>query len=45
MGIIHFTLRYAGNPNNLGWNEASKFYVSGADEYTKYLITEIIKYN
>ena len=24
---------YAGKPNNVGSNEASKFYVSGTDEY------------
>ena len=31
--------------NNIGSNEGSKFYVSGTDEHTKYLVTETSKYN
>ena len=38
-------LPYAGKPNNVGSNEASNFYVSGTDEYTKYLVRETSKYN
>ena len=31
--------------NNIGSNEGSKFYVSGTDEHTKYLVTETSQYN
>ena len=33
---IHI-LPHAGKPENLN-NEASKFYITGADEYSKYLV-------
>ena len=38
-----FTLPYAGKPNNVGSDEASKFYISGTHEYTKCLVTETSK--
>ena len=41
----YFTLPYAGKLNNVGLNNASKFYVSDTDEYTKYLVAETSKYN
>ena len=41
---IYFILPFAGKPNNVGSNEASKFNASGTDKYTKYLVTETSKY-
>ena len=38
----YFTLAYAGKPNNVGSNEASKFYVSSTDEYTQYLVHKLV---
>ena len=39
----YFILPYAGKPNNFWANKASKYYVRGTDEYTKYLVTEASK--
>ena len=40
INIIHlFYFAYAGKPNKVVSNEASIFYVSGTDEYKKYLVT------
>ena len=36
-------MRYAGKPNIAGSNEASKFYISGTDEYRNHLATETSK--
>ena len=40
----YFTLPYAGKPEEIA-GEAAKFYVTGTDEYTKYLVTEFNQYN
>ena len=40
----YFTLPYAGKPEDIN-GEASKFYISGTDEYTKYLVQGFSDYN
>lgn len=35
----YFTLPHAGKPKYVGSKEASKFYIIGTDEHTKYLVT------
>ena len=40
----YFTLPYAGKPEEIA-GEAAKFYVTGIDEYTKYLVTGFNQYN
>ena len=44
ISYIFFNLPYASKPNNTWSSEASKFYVSGTDEYLKYFVTETCKY-
>ena len=39
----YFTLPYAGKPEDL--NEASKFYITGTDEYSKYLVENFTWFN
>ena len=34
----YYSLPYAGKPENLNENLYKKYYVSGTDEYTKYLV-------
>ena len=40
----YFKLPYAGKPEEIA-GEAAKFYVSGTDKYTKYLVAEFNQYN
>lgn len=40
----YFTLPYAGKPEDLN-NEASKFYITGTDEYSKYLVENFNRFN
>ena len=40
----YFTLPYAGKPKEIA-GEAAKFYVTGIDDYTKYLVTGFNQYN
>ena len=40
----YFSLPYAGKPDDIT-GEAKKYYVSGTDEYTKYLVTEFCNHN
>ena len=40
----YFTLPYTGKPKDIS-GDAAKYYLAGTDEYTKYLVTEILKYN
>lgn len=40
----YFTLPYAGKPNEID-DEAAQYYVTGTDEYTKYLVRGFCKYN
>ena len=42
----YFTLPYAGKPEKIGdQHPASKFYVTGTDEYSKYLVTNLQEMN
>ena len=41
---LYFSLPYGGKPDDLS-GEAAKYYVTGTDEYTKYLATEFAKVN
>lgn len=34
----YFSLPYAGKPNEVDGNEASNYYITGTDKYTKYLV-------
>ena len=40
----YFTLPYAGKPSKTNY-EASKYYISGKDEYTNYLVNGVNHYN
>ena len=40
----YFTLPYASKPEDLN-NEASKFYITGTDEYSKYLVETFNRFN
>ena len=40
----YFTLPYAGKPEDLN-NESNKFYITGSDEYTKYLVENFNRFN
>ena len=40
----NFTLPYAGKPEDLS-NEASKFYITGTDESSKYLVENLNRFN
>ena len=40
----YYTLPYVGKPSEIN-NEASKYYIAGTDEYTKYLVNGVIHYN
>ena len=40
----YFTLPYAGKPEDLN-TEASKFYITGTDEYSKYLVENFNRFN
>ena len=40
MPYTYYTLTYAGKPSKTN-NEASKYYISGTDEYTKYLVNGV----
>ena len=40
----YYTLSYAGKPSETS-NEASKYYIAGTDEYTKYLVNGVNHYH
>ena len=40
----YYSLPYAGKPEDLS-GDASKYYISGTDEYTKYLVNEVSRHN
>ena len=44
ISYTYYTLPYSGKPEVIG-SDGAKFYVTGTDEYTKYLVTEVSKYN
>ena len=44
VSYTYYTLPYAGKPE-VTTSELSKFYVTGTDEYTKYLVTEFSRFN
>ena len=44
MPYMYYTLLYAGKPSEAN-NEASKYYISGTDEYAKYLVIGVNHYN
>ena len=41
---MYYTLPYARKPSKTN-NEASKYYVSGTDEYTKYFVNDVNHYS
>ena len=41
----YYSLPYAVKPENLNENLYKKYYVSGTDEYTKYLVEGVSQYN
>ena len=41
----YFTLPYAGKPDSMNSNPANKYYITGTDEYSKYLITNLSRLN
>ena len=44
ISYTYYTLPYGGKPEVIG-GDGAKFYVTGTDEYTKYLVTGVSKYN
>ena len=42
--FTYYTLSYAGKPSETN-NEASKYYITGTDEYTKYLVNGVNHYH
>ena len=44
VSYTYYSLLYAGKPEDLS-GDASKYHISGTDEYTKYLVNEVSRHN